>query len=49
MTRKAWYDFTRDDTQMMHELGMQPLHNQRPRPDANDTDNPLNKRLRKPD
>jgi hypothetical protein len=48
MMRKAWYDFTWDDSQMMHKLGMQPLHNRHPRPDTNDTDNPLNKRLRKP-
>ncbi len=30
MKRKARYDFTWDDAQMMRELGMQPLHNRRP-------------------
>ena len=48
-TRKARYDFTWDDAQMMPKLGIQPLHNRRPRPDANDADNPSNKRLRKSD
>ena len=48
-TRKVQYDFTQDDAQMMRELGIQPLHNRRPRPDANDADNPSNKRLRKSD
>jgi hypothetical protein len=27
--QKARYDFTRDDAQMMRELGMQPSHNRR--------------------
>jgi hypothetical protein len=47
--QKARYEFTWDDAQMMRELGMQPSHNRRQRLDTTDTDNPSNKRFRKPD
>jgi hypothetical protein len=47
--RKARYNFTREDAQMMRELGMQPSHNRRQQLDTTDADNPSNKSLRKPD